>query len=333
MNAPRAIPVLAALALRGLALAGLALAAPGCSAPAPGTPLPGGRPRSAVPEPFAAAAVNGAEVWRWRVDDLPSAIAPVLAGLPAEPPDADPAALEAWRRSGLRAVVLPAGRLGELRSAFPARGAIEETWIGQAPEWRELAAGPWFGRTVLGVAGSPARLDPGRVRLLLRAWTAPGPAEPGGAGTSAGGPAAVLRVELAAQHELSMRRGTFAELNARLEGGRPPPGARGPVLGPLVLGTRLAADEALVLIPEHPDVDWAALLDPEAAPPPAPVPADAPAGPRPPPPEPALLPVLTTPPRRLIVGPAVSAPASAPGTRELIVILPRLPQTYRLLPD
>ncbi|MEO1512622.1 MAG: hypothetical protein AAFU70_11150, partial [Planctomycetota bacterium] len=103
--------------------------------------------------------------------------------------------------------------------------------------------------------------EPGRPALLVRSWLEPAARD--------GRPTVDLRVDLLPQWRGSNRPGVRSPLRpAGLESLRPV--QQGLPLRSLAFETALADGESLVLVPERPEADWAAIIDSILAPPPEP---------------------------------------------------------------
>jgi hypothetical protein len=336
--ARRAAPLAAAplLALAACATPGVTTAD---DPPARGSA--GGGDRFARANAILGADAVGLETHWWITADDDQRIARALAPFAEEPLDADPAALERWRRDGFLVLAVPIDRLTELQRRTPPRSDWRRRWLGVTTRWepaieaRRLTAEQ---RVLFGAR--PANPGPGTPRLLARAWTEPVPPD-----------AAALRLELALQ-----LRSADAETALSLDAptSLADEADRGPLFEGLTLSAALPPTHALVVAPLDPAINLDDLLadDPDpataAAAPPAPADpqagttddpiarldelidrleqntpgadADAPIGPS------------TAQPRTL--GQTALTLESADGTplAALLVFLPRLPDTFTLLP-
>lgn len=344
--------------LIALTLAALGAALSSCAGPSRGGAGVAGDLRDAPVAPVAGRAEPGIEVLAWSTDaplaTLATALRAVSRGGDALPPDA--AAL--WAAHGLRAYRVPVSELERLRVLAGAPPRSVRNWLGQALVWTEAVGGPEgpSGQTVA-LEAERLRLGPGRLRLLARAWVVP---EPGERGVEP-----VLRVELLPQHQDAARPAASDALLGA------PPSIAAADQGQLFtrLWVRFSAgraDEAVVLVAAPPGADLerladeAARADPGAAgsaapgvgqvmragprdETPAPPTAGDPIGPRAGPPA-ATIPTIGEAMLLSTVQPASrSAPTSdsaaeraaarPPVTRRVIVVLvPRLPDGYTLLP-
>ncbi len=169
-----------------------------------------------------------------------------------------------WTAHALQAVRVPMENLSPLLDGFESGSRIAggggggaagvggaRQWVGQTPDWQEVARGVRFPRGVtLAMDRERVELPPGRLRLLARAWVIPLPAgEDQGGGAGAG-----LRVELCVQHELAeSARGTGGSLG--LDGLAPPPAPtamnEGILLPTLSASLTLREGEAVVIVPRE----------------------------------------------------------------------------------
>jgi hypothetical protein len=224
--------------------------------------------------------------------------------------------------AGLRIVSIPIADLSSLQTMLRLVAPTQKQWLGEVPLWTDLVRGPSFHspRTITidnNPAAATTQLQPGRLRLLGRAWIVPLP-------TADNPAAAALRLELVPQHEphLSDHQRLLAGIsNTRAE-------AQGRLFPRLAIGTYLRGEDALILIPDSPHSDWSSHTPP--APPAAPDhPADAQApaapGAEPPTHESTLnWPSLG---EAMLVAPATGA---APRTRAVLVLIPHSPQRFEL---
>ncbi len=175
-----------------------------------------------------------------------------FADLPVGTGPAFVAAAMKLRAAGLRPLLIPAGDLsrvlGVIGGEWDRRGSLLE----QSPRWSAALSGtPWAsGRTVRFNDG-PVNLGPGRLRLLLRSWIAPGELvnsspDPGFS--------AVVRVAIVIQHEEPPRPPDSAFVL------RPPQLRRieddGQIFASLSLEISIPRGQVLLLVPELPDSDW-----------------------------------------------------------------------------
>ncbi|MFO0861294.1 MAG: hypothetical protein U0570_12125 [Phycisphaerales bacterium] len=222
-------------------LAALALAAlSGCaSKPAPVTAPPVAQQSSS----------DGLELRLWPIEESSPALARLF--LPYEKAESplDPRTLKRLRDSGLRVVVVPSDDLDRIAANLKFRGAIEAQASRDRSEWSIFVAskGSQSFTTIRSADGNLV-LGSGELRLLGRAWVAPGPSIEGKF-------PAVLRVELMGRHV--EEKNTAAKLEDAL---RPqvkrPVETEGIPLPALDASFQLNRGQSLVIIPEYPDVDW-----------------------------------------------------------------------------
>lgn len=285
---------------------------------------------------------NGVEVQYWVAAGGPGEMWAAFSEFREAPPPIDAATLRILDENGLRVLAVPVDRLADVQRRLAIIGAVQRQWLGQAPSWVDAAAGPMWDRgQTLALHDGRLRLGPGRLRLLLRAWTLPAPAPAEGAR------GAMLHLEVVPQHQESRQgSGSFGEAL------RPQPRApedEGLLFTRMLLTAELSGDVALLLVPEVPGVEWQEPLpQPEPEPEPKPAPAAAPgigqvsrvdrsAPPPSPPPPPAphadpgaeAGPPGTSPPT---LGEAMLMSRSGSKTlRAVVVLVPRVPQRFDLL--
>lgn len=154
-----------------------------------------------------------------------------------------------WAANGLRLVSVPTPRVGEIQAALGTPGAVQRQWLGEHPDWMELARGPQSPRQVVRLDTGLMSLDPGRLRLLGRCWVAPRLGREGA-------PRAEVRVDLALQHQPPARAPSLRDLVDRPQPRRVE--EAGVVFSRFVLELGLSGDEAILIVPERPEVDWSA---------------------------------------------------------------------------
>lgn len=280
--------------------------------------------------PAVRGAVSGLEVWWWTVadrrpepspvpnpdgslpppprfrivarnEDLNSILAPYV-GRPLPISDEQ---REQWRAAGLRLIAVPASHLDRLQERMRLIGQVQRQWLGELTDWTDVVRGPSLtAPRAVAVEGGTLLLDPGRPALMARCWSVPIP----GAG---GQTAAALRLELVPQHLPP----DDPERRWRTAAGLEPddPGLR---FDRFALGALLTnRDEAYLITTDLPEADWSA---PAAAPE---EPAPAVAGP--------------VPDRAPTFGEVLlSTPATKTQgrLRAVIVLVPRIPERFNLLP-
>lgn len=194
---------------------------------------------------------EGLDVRVWTLDAAKHAPGVELFTYEPRPVPAPADALAAWSRAGFRVLSVPTVELESLRLKLQAVGASRQDWLGQQPRWGVLANGQLQGerREFIGPDG-PDVIERGRARLLVRCWSQ-------AAEDEAGQPTSVLRLELAAQvvnesSGLSLRPTPWGEGDGR-------------VLESMTLRLRLREGDAILIVPERPDVSWAAMAAPVGA--------------------------------------------------------------------
>ena len=254
-------------ALKAAACAALCVlfaATPGC-ARRPGNPALS----RTTTRPAVRGADRGLEIWSWAVSD-PRRQLPVDSSDPARPGPAllirddktdiesllwpylarpvpiPDAVRDRWRASGLRAIAVPAADLDRLLNASRLVGTVQRQWLGEVPAWTDAALGPALHEPrTIAVGDGDSTLEPGRLRLLVRAWTVP-------VERDSGIPAAGLHVELAP------RLDPFVPERERMMAAAAGEPQTPPHTFPTLAATlTLAQGEALVIVPDAPDVDWA----------------------------------------------------------------------------
>ena len=286
----------------GLAILTIAAALAGCAATHRPPPLPASEALLDPATPALMGATNGLEMRVWVTEDQDDVLAEAIERYEARPTPMLDSVRGAWRASGLRVIAIPADEIGALRERLRVVAPEQRDWFGQSPDWseairgREVRAG-----TPIELADGVMKAPAGRLRVLMRCWTAPGQAITDPA----------MHLELAVQLERRDSVGSPLELPAlasELEAG---------VLFPRLRATMLVpADTALVILP-MPERDG--LL----------VPSTDPENQTPAIPEGPPVPLTPT------LGEAMLTSAAA-GTidpvrrRAIVVLLPRLPERFRL---
>ncbi|MDX2146843.1 MAG: hypothetical protein SFZ23_04915 [Planctomycetota bacterium] len=175
-----------------------------------------------------------------------------------------PIARGLWREHGLRLLSLPAEDARRLETAFARVGPMQRQALGQLPAWTPAIVGPaWGERRSIRVADGVVDVGAGRMRLLLRCWLeATFEASPDAAGglPVANLPRTVLRVELLPQQQdvASRKSDPASVLLERLErDSASTPLDQGLNFERLYATFTLNNAEAIVIVPEAPEVDWA----------------------------------------------------------------------------
>jgi hypothetical protein len=169
---------------------------------------------------------------RTELDDL---LAP-FADRPLPLPDE---VVRLWRDGGFRILSIPRSELGAIESRLRLIAPVQRQWMGEMPAWTDIAQGGWSerGRRVM-VGDMPVRLEPGRLRLLARCWTAPIPA--------VDGPRGGLRLELVPQHEPVQTEEQKMLIAAGVLNSAE---AKGVLFESLAAATTLTGDDCLVIVP------------------------------------------------------------------------------------
>jgi hypothetical protein len=258
--------------------------------------------------PAVRGAQNGLELRWWVLDNQPERVARELWPYLNQPSPIDPITAMHWRENGLRLIAIPLADVTSLKNRLPMLGRIDRHWLGQAPRWTRLLDGEPLLNPV-SREGQRLQLPAGRMRLLGRAWTVPGlTAKP------------MMRLDLAFQFEDDQSRrdpfsrGLSAQPTSLLQ--------HGEIFDDLTVHVELQEGWAYLLVPEDPANEWDArgLAVPENqydwgevfGPPAPPVPTLGE----------ALLTTLGAPSRQL----------PRRDYRAVVLLIPRVPEVYRLLP-
>jgi hypothetical protein len=220
----------------------------------------------------------------------------------------------AWRDLGIRVVVVPGERLIEVFEAAPPVTGIDRDWVGATARWAVLhQPDPTPGEAARPSRHTATPVRPSDVALVARAWVAPGP------------DAALARLQLAVQvvdafpepERLSLETPT---LPTALD--------RGALIDGSTISIALSPGQVALITYDRPEAPWTPSPDPDAP----------------------LASGTLEPERaggeRLSYGPS-STPDALPGellfqrpatrglpraTRDLIVLIPRFPPRFQLLP-
>lgn len=211
--------------------------------------------------------------------------------------------------NGLRLVAVPMPDLDPLLASLSLSGVRQRQWFGWALDWREAFRGRSVPRgAVLTIDGERRTPGGGWLRLVARAWTAPGPDGP------------ILRIEFAPQlHQTGLRSEPADDLSRAIEGRQADFDVlgEGRIFDTLLVRADLDPAYAYVLTGEAPEAVWAAGEGDGGAT----AEVYGPVAPAPPTLGEAML---------------VSAPGPderGPTSRALVVFIPRTPDRIRLLPD
>lgn len=265
--------------------------------------------------PVVRGAENGLEMHWWVVEGSPESLREAVAPYSGEPCGVADETRAALAESGLRLVRVPLTELTTIREGLTLRGRTDRKWLGQAPWWVEALRGALSGEMVTLQHGRVITLPSGRLRVLARAWTAPGVDAP------------VMRADVAIQHlpRLSelLPHLTPGDARRSLE-----PQNQGPVFEETLASLEMDEGYAYLLVCDSPDAEWPGEESPEVDPlwatyAPARVSGDEFVGP----------PTLAPP----SLGERLLRHSAMPLTDErsmtaVVVFAPRLPERYTLLP-
>lgn len=237
------------------------------------------------------------------VDDRPSLEA-LLSPYLARPLPVSEELRERWRACGFRIVAIPAADLEPLQDRMRLIGQVQRQWMGEMTRWTDVARGPELDepRHVTLDSGD-LTLEAGRVSLSARCWSTP-------IATADGQTAPALRLELAPQHAPRVdpvdRWRAAAGLGASIQSER---------FARLALEMLLTTPgEAYLITADNPDADWG---NPES---------------RPPTPRQESGPM---PPRAPTLGELMLSAGANGGrarVRAVVVLVPRIPTRFDLLP-
>lgn len=349
--------------LRVVLAACVALACPAFLSACKHTPAPVSPGERAVAEGLDAAwwIVDDSNHDRTTFESLPQALLPYVK----RPTGLSDEQQLAWRANGLRVIAVPVEDLDALHDRLRTFGKAREQFLGIIPEWTSLGSGhsflaPW----TLNLDNGPLDLPAGQVRLLCRAWLVPDepPLDPSPKNVvDASGMAAALHMELLPQHqEASSTRWSLAQTYGLDK--RPTNESAGLTFPRLALTLNTKGVDALLIVPELPEVEWAPLPPgtPRVLPDPVssiatvqrPAEKAEPIGDDPIPPQASRPSSLDTPPAAVeVMSPEPAAPAGPQPTRlptfgeallsdlngvglsrrVVIVLIPRVPSTFRLI--
>ena len=208
------------------------------------------KPKEPVQVPIAEQnAADGLELRLWPIEDTPGSLARTLAPFESADSPIDPRTRKRLKDSGIRAIVVPTSDLDQIASALKLRGKSETQASRDRSEWSIFVASKgWQTYATIRSADGNLVLGGGQLRLLGRAWVAPGP-------FANGTTPAILRVELMGRHV--EEKETSAKLEDALRPTlRRPLDEDGLALASLSASFELARGQSLLLIPEYPDADW-----------------------------------------------------------------------------
>lgn len=267
---------------------------------------PADRPEFARPDvsrPVVEGNQQGLEVRIWAIEGQEDFVAQLLdsyGGRPTPMLDSD---RQAWRQSGFRVLSVPLDELNLARGGLRLVGPEQQDWFGVFPDWRAAVEGRRVaGGTLLALADGLLRVPAGRLRLLARSWVIPGDS------------GAVMQTELA----VVLHPEGPGTLNAFSASPSPDePGVGGVRFPELRSSFVMRKDEAIVLVPVGPGFDAGRLIDPSRM-------------------GEAALEVGPPAPGAPTVGEAMLTSADlrdeeGAHRRAIVVLIARLPETYRLL--
>lgn len=172
------------------------------------------------------------------------------------------AAISKLRAAGLRPLLVPAQELPRVLSSLDGEWDRHGSVLEQSARWSAALAGPrWQGSRAVRFNDGAVTLGPGRLRLLMRSWIAPGELLDAVPDPTF---AAAVRVAMVLQHEEPPRQPdtAFALRPAQLRRIEDD----GQIFASLSLEITIARGQALLLIPELPDADWKAISDGDPGP-------------------------------------------------------------------
>ncbi|MGH7242596.1 MAG: hypothetical protein ACREJD_04195 [Phycisphaerales bacterium] len=208
------------------------------------------KPKEPVQIPIAEQnTADGLELRLWPIEDSQNSLARVLAPFERQDSPIDPRTLKRLKDSGLRAIVVPTTDLDAIAAALKIRGQAETQASRDRSEWSIFVASKgWQTYATIRSADGNLVLGGGQLRLLGRAWVAPGPFEHGTT-------PAVLRVEFMGRH-LEQKDSAAKIEDALRPQLRRPLEEDGLPLKSLNASFELTRGQSLLLVPEYPDTDW-----------------------------------------------------------------------------
>ncbi len=131
--------------------------------------------QSGAPEPMLATGDDGMELHWWLAEDTEGRVGAALSRLKDADWSPEAQSSSAFEDSGLRCLRVPAEAFGRLEESVPPTRTRRREWLGWFAQWTEVFRGRRSGGPVpLLVEGGRRRFDPGTLRLIARAWLAPG---------------------------------------------------------------------------------------------------------------------------------------------------------------
>lgn len=266
--------------------------------------------------PVVRGAEEGLEARLWAIEGRPGLLAAVLGEF-GPPASADPGQVSRWQQNGLRVVEVPLDRLDWVRAQLPTMGPINREWLGMLPEWVEVVKGPTLaGERHIRLDSGVVGLGPGRLRMMARCWAMPS----AGLRDEQAGVGSVLQIEL--MPELRIPRQAHDESLGMLfedsvSSGEP--GARGIAFDRLVLACRSSGAHAIVIVAESADADWS---EPAPGRPESDLAGQTVFGP----------PAVVAPTLGDVLLTNLTAPDVSGDARMVIVLVPRVPERFGVLP-
>lgn len=300
-------------------------------APADTAPLPERSADDSHIAPIAPVFNEGLEVAWWITRDTDNAVGSSLARFANRPSPLPGGVVGTWERAGFRVLALDESDVHDLLEALPPVGLVRRDWIGRKVRWTECFRPPAEAKAEPHrIVGLPHEVNPGRLRFITRAWSAP-------AGAASGDEGAVLRVDLALQLYTPTRTVPRVTLD---EPRLPLAQHEGTILADVTAELTLHASQVLLITGEAPGVVWSTpdKTQPKDDEPPAAVPADqfdpGVAAPKDDNPNAAFGPHVEQPvtPGQAMLTAETSAIYPTP-TRTIILLIPRVPTHFSLLPE
>lgn len=264
--------------------------------------------------PVVRGAEAGLESRLWVVENRPGVLAGALGAYRS--PASAGATSEAWEANGLRVFEIPLDELDHALSSLPTVGPRHRQWMGLLPEWVEVVKGATLAsERVVDLDNGPVHIGPGRFRLAARCWVSPA------VGAGPEGPGARMTLEIVPQILMTDPRAP-STLERLIDGERDAPGSRRDVLAfdRLRLRVDASGDSAIVIVAERPGADWSAAASSRPETEAEGIPSDY--GPRFPAP-PSLGELMLT--NRAL-------PDSMGDARIIVILVPRVPERFELLP-
>lgn len=184
------------------------------------------------------------------VDDTDYDAARALRG---HAPLRDASVQSRWARWGFRVVEVPVGDVEMLISSLRAVQPMSVQFMGEFGHWRPLVRSGPIQQSSVQVGDSTRSLDPGRPRLIARAWAEPRLTD--------SGVDQVLRLDLGMQIE-SRNQNAYQLLPSQ---GEETLDDKGRVIDELLSTIRLDGRHAIVIVGEAPGTDWSELPEARSA--------------------------------------------------------------------